>query len=365
MTLDDLRGKHHGRPAFVLGSGPSLRFFDDERAAKIGIIFTTNSAILKATCPNYHVICDPACAYLRSMVDLAPNGKTVVLCREGTLGDAKNALEHSTSQLKVKDLVSFKCDGPVPLTRDSKLVTQWTTTPISAVHLAIIAGCNPIVLSGCDCHWEGGRKYFYNWAWDDHEPMRDDPLIPAFAELIHPATGKPGRYIRPHRRIEGVNKEPEPVKHTTTDGMLGAMIHDWRKISKMLPPDVEIWNTGMGFLVDMFPIMGPDVAFRRLKKSSVYYVDVDGTLTGVGSRPWCEMSPERLKPIKDLHMKGHTLYLWSAQGAAYARHFAEYNAIETYFAGFLDKPDGCFDDVPTIRPKLPVYDLGKDEGPKS
>ena len=345
-VLDDIRGIHSGKPAFVLGSGPSLRFFDYDLASKAGVIFSTNSSLKLGLSPDYHVVFDPACAYLRSFVDGAPNVKRKILVSGAADRDVRTIIKKYHGDL-LHGVHTFDFQSRAPLSREAEKITQWSTTPISAAHLAIVCGCNPIVLVGCDCCWESGKRYFYEF--DNMNPA-DDPLVNDFT-----TTG----YIREHRRIEGVDSAPVPFKPDLTtvgDGQLGSALFEWGKIASMLPQGVEILNGGIGARLKVFRMFGVDALCRNVLGSRVTYVDIDGTLTDNGSAPWGNLITERLEKLKS-QAPGSRLYAWSAQGEAYVRQFLEYHGIAGMFYGVADKPDVCYDDVPTIRPNLQIKPL--------
>lgn len=92
------------------------------------------------------------------------------------------------------------------------------------------------------------------------------------------------------------------------------------------------------------------------------YCDIDGTLTHDGTRKWGSPDKENIAAIRAAAENGHVVVLWSANGEAYAKTFARRYGIDAYAC--LAKPDVCFDDWKTIRPKekmsiLPPADVVK------
>ena len=78
------------------------------------------------------------------------------------------------------------------------------------------------------------------------------------------------------------------------------------------------------------------------------YFDIDGTLT---DRPIRGGEPiaERIDVICKLLEAGTEVVIWSANGTAYVRAFAEEHGLTG--AVCIGKPDKCIDDNPTIRPR--------------
>ena len=75
---------------------------------------------------------------------------------------------------------------------------------------------------------------------------------------------------------------------------------------------------------------------------TVIYLDVDDTLV----RPAGEQRvpvPGMVMRVRELAQKGGELYLWSRQGAEYARQTARELDIEDCFRAFLPKPQVLID----------------------
>lgn len=219
MTLDDLRDRHHGATAYVMASGPSLRKVDPERIRTSGgVIITCNSSVMHAKRPDYHVVMDGAVPFLQSFQLVADSAAVVVTHHEVPL--RKMIPRHRIVRTQI--VRSGK------LARDAGYLTQWTTTPVSSLHLAIILGCTRVYLLGCDCRLEDGKKYFYEF-WD---PPVDDPMV---EEFVH--TG----FVRPERRVLGMDKEPE-WNRAQIGGTLGAALADWKAAARSVPPGIVVIN---------------------------------------------------------------------------------------------------------------------------
>ena len=78
-------------------------------------------------------------------------------------------------------------------------------------------------------------------------------------------------------------------------------------------------------------------------KKRIVFVDVDDTLVRSMGTKRIPM-PSVVKRVIQLHQDGVGLYLWSSDGADYARASAVELGIEQCFLGFLPKPDAYIDD---------------------
>ena len=83
------------------------------------------------------------------------------------------------------------------------------------------------------------------------------------------------------------------------------------------------------------------------------FVDVDLTLVD-GNGNILAGAGEALTKLKE---KGCHLFLWSTNGADYARKIAELHGVKTLFEGFAAKPDIIIDDMPGTVLKPFVFDV--------
>jgi hypothetical protein len=78
-------------------------------------------------------------------------------------------------------------------------------------------------------------------------------------------------------------------------------------------------------------------------KQRIVFIDVDDTLVrSVGTKRI--PMPSVIKRVRELHLQGDALYLWSSGGADYARASAVELEIVDCFLAFLPKPDVYLDD---------------------
>jgi phosphoglycolate phosphatase-like HAD superfamily hydrolase len=88
-------------------------------------------------------------------------------------------------------------------------------------------------------------------------------------------------------------------------------------------------------------------------KNANIFVDVDMTLIDANGR-LRHGAAEALTRLKD---KGTHLFLWSTNGADYAKKVAKINGLEPLFEGFSAKPDIIIDDMPGTALNPFVFDV--------
>ena len=192
-TLNLLRGRHKG-PALVMGSGPSLRHLTDRPPCDIAI--AVNSAILKAPWADYFVSCDGRVTHRTSFQTLAHLNTICLLMIEG-IGDYWTR----TNKVDSSRLLWFR--------RDEVEVVKAYSSAHMAVALAILMGCRHVKVMGCECAYEDGKKYFYEFGGQ----INDEWL--------------PGQYV-----IDG----PKHVNtEVTTDGFLAASKQAWNRMREAYP----------------------------------------------------------------------------------------------------------------------------------
>ncbi|HEX3626738.1 MAG TPA: hypothetical protein VH280_15100 [Verrucomicrobiae bacterium] len=88
-------------------------------------------------------------------------------------------------------------------------------------------------------------------------------------------------------------------------------------------------------------------------KNANIFVDVDLTLIDANGK-LRHGATEALTMLKD---RGSHLFLWSTNGADYARKIAIINGLEPLFEGFSAKPDIIIDDMPGTALNPFVFDV--------
>lgn len=88
-------------------------------------------------------------------------------------------------------------------------------------------------------------------------------------------------------------------------------------------------------------------------KNANVFVDVDLTLVDAQGR----MLAGAAEALAKLQRKGCHLFLWSTNGADYARKMAGLHGLTDMFEGFSAKPDIIIDDMPATALNPFVFDV--------
>ena len=92
-------------------------------------------------------------------------------------------------------------------------------------------------------------------------------------------------------------------------------------------------------------------------KNANVFVDVDLTLVDAGQK----LLPGASEALAKLRDKGCHLFLWSTNGADYARKIAGLYSLTEMFEGFAAKPDIITDDMPGTVLNPFVFDVNAEE----
>ena len=92
-------------------------------------------------------------------------------------------------------------------------------------------------------------------------------------------------------------------------------------------------------------------------KNANVFVDVDLTLVDTNGK----LLPGVTEALAKLRDKGCHLFLWSTNGADYARKIASLYSLTEMFEGFAAKPDIIIDDMPGTALNPFVFDVNTEE----
>ena len=177
--LDQLQDLHKDQPCFVVASGTSLHG-QPIKELKDSVCITINAGIAKAPFADYFLTDDHDIQYWNYWNDILPNNDSKVLLYQRKPWSPINHIhkdriywfDHKCWYDNITD--KYYADG--------LLFTKEATEPLigarnsagSAVHLAYIMGCDPIILLGCDCCFVDNKKYFWQF---EGEPKVEKSLL--------------------------------------------------------------------------------------------------------------------------------------------------------------------------------------------
>ncbi|MEK0337345.1 MAG: DUF115 domain-containing protein [Nitrosopumilus sp.] len=234
--LQDFRDMYKGRPIFVAGAGPSLRFVDSSLAEN-HIVIAVNAAIMKFPQAKYFFTCDatmPLTNVWATLEDL--NCKIIEANNEEIFGVTK-VLENRMLHFQRKREREDNKMNP-----DDEHLIFGTSSAHPATHFACVLGGSPIVLLGCDCCLSSEEKmHFSNYD--------DEPNYYILEEHVS-------------HTLLGTKSSPELKQ--IYKGELTSMFQTWRKIREM-NPNIDIINASGGCL-DIFPREDLDVLLRKFSK---------------------------------------------------------------------------------------------------
>lgn len=181
-TLDQVRGKHAGRAAVVMGSGPSLALLRDRKTLvwqefkngttlllpdtsepdriKKHVTIAINDAILKVPDADYYITADGAMTKYWHW-DMLYTARCSVVLQSGPFhrGRLRKA-GFDNNRVVLYDRRKNRQDYRM-LRKDRALVFG-PSSAHCAISFAVILGCSPIFLLGCGCRCGGdGKKYFW------------------------------------------------------------------------------------------------------------------------------------------------------------------------------------------------------------
>lgn len=236
MEMKDLQDKHAGKMCFIVGAGPSLRSVNASLLSNY-ITITVNSGILKVPDCDYFLSDDIGVKHWNYWHDHAKNGKCIKLLYEDKL---KAEAGHFDPQKVVffkhkwwfQPPKSYNLPDGLIMTKDANLPIIGARTSVgSAVHIAYIMGCDPIVLLGCDCCY-GPRNIRYFWQFPGETPAH---RINGERVFCHANSGKMNNKCVDHHCVE--------------------FTQYWARLAKINAGTANIIYASEGGILRCFPVM--------------------------------------------------------------------------------------------------------------
>lgn len=237
LTFENLRNRHTGRLCIIAGAGPSLRHLEPDQAEK-HIMLAVNSAVIKFPRTQYFFSCDPGIT-LRQSWHLIKTLKCYIVIGQmkGIIEgfgayDAKTESKYKDGiENRIIDVVRKPDEYSFAFKSDDTEIVAGHSSAHCACHLAYLMGCSPIVLVGCDCGVEDGKRYYY-----------DFPGQEQYADYV------------------ADEKNEQLFSHPDTP-ILSSFVNYWNRIGAD-NPNLEIYNCGNAIIPEIQPAKLADILKR-------------------------------------------------------------------------------------------------------
>lgn len=176
-TLNDIADIAKGKVGFIVGAGPSLHFQDVE-PLRDHLTIAVNAGIVKVPFCSFFVTDDQDVANWSYYMGLKSLDCDCLLYESKIRGRDSHIPENRKIWFQHKlwyepSKKKYHKDGLV-ITKDPNLpIIGARTSGGTAIHLAHIMGCDPIVLLGTDCCYREGKRYFWQFE-GENKPYRLD-----------------------------------------------------------------------------------------------------------------------------------------------------------------------------------------------
>lgn len=82
--------------------------------------------------------------------------------------------------------------------------------------------------------------------------------------------------------------------------------------------------------------------YGQVKSGMLEFVDPED-----GQSLWLETIPENIEAMKAHKLRGHTVVVWSAGGAMWAKEVTHKLGLSKYVDAYMSKPNWYYDDLPS------------------
>jgi len=233
MDYKDIHMSHTGKMGFLICSGPTLRHVDTSIFEEY-ITLTVNSSIVGMKNCDYFLSDDVGVKNWSYYLNEAKNSDCIKLLYKKKLKD--HASHFNNDQVLFFDHTWYFDPTSKRYNLDGLIMHQDCDSPIigartssaSGLHMLYKMGCDPIVILGMDCHYDEGKRYFWQF-WDKDKPFRvtGEPVF---------SRANAGRY-----------------KGRAIDSHCRDMLHYWRLFEKKNKDlNSSIFNCSMSSTVEEF-----------------------------------------------------------------------------------------------------------------
>lgn len=174
-NLEQLRGAYRGRPAVIAGAGPSLDASVEPLRRRAGgaLVIATDTALRPlltgGVTPQLVVGMDPGAANLRHFLSLPECRDTWLVAESALDPGAATRFEERTFWFRVANHQPWPFLNELGV--DICRLEVWGSVLTGALQVAVLAGCDPIVIVGADLAYSEhrpyarGTTYEFDWAW--------------------------------------------------------------------------------------------------------------------------------------------------------------------------------------------------------
>jgi len=240
IGIGHLRRMHVGVPAVVLGSGPSLRFAAGRKFAG-RVVIAVNSAIMLFPNADYYLSSDGNTTRAQHWRFVEGGTAHIALhCMPSTFAQERLGIERVTLYEKDPGVWAL-------IQNANKLIFGFGSTHCAA-HLAVILGCSPVYLIGCDCRFVGGKRHY--WQFPGFEP---DDIDDATHNKLSEEQWRARTLKTPYGQVY-------PGDNGVTDNYLWESYNGWKAIRQATPASVKIIDASGGILSRFLPTATLDEA---------------------------------------------------------------------------------------------------------
>jgi hypothetical protein len=230
-TLDEMNGIHKNKVCFVIGSGPSIHFQNLAPLSEY-ITIAVNSGYSAFPQSDYFLSDDWSVSrWSYFYKDLKESEITIALLYEDMLKDWVGLFGNRSVLFRHR--VKYHITDKYAHNEYDNHICQSRTSLGSAIHVAHIMGCSPVILLGVDLCRISGCRYFWQFPYGDkhanyRKPFRND--------------GIPSDKYR-HRRVQGIE----------TDSDLMEIRRYWEDQTLEMRRKIDIHNASPNTVLDIFP----------------------------------------------------------------------------------------------------------------